>query len=158
MWHRLPRSEYERQKGDGNKAAMRQIINTGEEPGILAYYNGEPIAWCAVAPREAYSALARSRIMAPFDAQPAWAITCLFIAKPWRRKALSVQLIQAAVAFANSKGANIVEGYPVEPKSPDMAPAFISMGIASAFRDAGFVEVERRSPTRPFMRYVIETS
>jgi hypothetical protein len=29
-------------------------------------------------------------------------------------------------------------------------------GVASAFRAAGFDEVERRSETRPMMRYTIE--
>jgi len=57
MWWRLKRSEFERQKGDGNKQAMKRIVASGEVPGIFAYAGGEAVAWCSVAPRENYTAL-----------------------------------------------------------------------------------------------------
>lgn len=53
------------------------------------------------------------------------------------------------------RGARIVEGYPVEPVKGDMPPVYAYTGLASAFRSAGFVEVARRSATRPIMRYTI---
>jgi hypothetical protein len=46
----------------------------------------------------------------------------------------------------------LVEAYPVEPRDGRMPPAFAWTGIASAFQACGFVEVARRSATRPFMR------
>ncbi len=49
-----------------------------------------------------------------------------------------------------------VEGYPVEPKKKPMPPVFAAMGLASAFRQAGFKEQARRSDTRPIMRRVVE--
>ena len=52
-------------------------------------------------------------------------------------------------------GARIVEGYPVEPRRGSMPDAFAWTGTASAFRRAGFVEVLRRSATRPIMRFVV---
>lgn len=67
-------------------------------------------------------------------------------------KGLSVPLLKAAVDFAISKGATIVEGYPTEPTGR-MADAFAWTGIASTFQRAGFEEVERRSKGRPVMRY-----
>ncbi len=61
--------------------------------------------------------------------------------------------MRAAVEYAKSQGAELVEGYPVEPKSDkDIPPAFAWTGISSAFIRAGFKEVERRSATRPIMR------
>jgi len=60
MWWRLKRSEFERQKSEGNKKAMKRIVASGEIPGILAYANGKAVAWCSVAPREKYAALERS--------------------------------------------------------------------------------------------------
>jgi len=69
-----------------------------------------------------------------------------------RGRGLTVDLIEAAVSFAREHGATIVEGYPVEPDGPDAPPVFVFTGLASAFEAAGFVEVERRSPTRPIMR------
>jgi hypothetical protein len=61
-------------------------------------------------------------------------------------------MLEGAVAFARSRGARIVEGYPVEPFSARAPDPFIWTGTPSAFRKAGFKEVARRSKTRPIMR------
>jgi GNAT superfamily N-acetyltransferase len=155
MWWRLPRSEFDRQKGEGNREALRSVVNTGTPPGLLAYIDGQPVGWCALAPREEYGALERSRILKRVDELPVWSVTCFFVAKEHRRKGVTSRLLRAAVEYAAEHGARIVEGYPVEPKSADTPPVFIFTGIASSFRDAGFAEVARRSETRPIMRYRI---
>jgi hypothetical protein len=49
-----------------------------------------------------------------------------------------------------------VEGYPEEPRSGSAPDLFVFTGLASAFRQAGFVEVLRRSETRPIMRFTIK--
>jgi GNAT superfamily N-acetyltransferase len=156
MWWRLKRSEFERQKGEGNRRAMKRVVDSGEIPGILAYAKGQPIAWCSVAPREAYPALGRSRTLKRFDDEPVWSIVCFFVAKPFRGKGITGKLLRAAIEHVQKQGGKIVEGYPVEPKKDKIPDAFAYMGLASAFRKAGFVEVVRRSETRPIMRYDIE--
>ena len=35
MWWRLKRSEFERQKGEQNKKALKRIVDSGEIPGRL---------------------------------------------------------------------------------------------------------------------------
>ena len=163
MWWRLRRSEYDRQKGEGNRRSLWALVEAGEPVGILAYLAREPVGWCAVAPRRAYSALARSRILAPVededggdgDDETVWSVTCLFVARPYRRRGLTAPLLEAAVAHARDRGARVVEGYPVEPRQPTMPPVFAATGIASAFRRAGFTEVLRRSATRPIMRRLV---
>jgi len=152
MWWRLRRSEFEKQKGDKNKAAFKDVVDSGDVPGILAYANGSPIGWCALAPRETYSALERSRVLKRLDDKPVWSIVCLFIAKPYRRKGVSVELLKAAADYVRKRGGKFVEAYPVEPRTGAMPDAFAWTGLASAFRQAGFTECERRSPTRPIMR------
>jgi GNAT superfamily N-acetyltransferase len=155
MYWRLPRSLYEQGKGDGNRLALRGMIEAGEEPGVLAYSNGEPIGWCAVGPREDYPVLGRSRVLKSVDDAEVWSITCFFVAKPFRRQGVTVALLGAAVEFARERGARFVEGYPIEPKKESMPDAFAWTGLASAFVKAGFVEVARRSETRPIVRLVL---
>jgi GNAT superfamily N-acetyltransferase len=155
MWWRLTASEFEKNKGAGNRSAMRTIVQAGIPPGILGYVTGEPAGWCAVGPRSDLPRLERSRILKPVDELPVWSITCFFVARLARRRGLSVSLLQAAVEYAASHGASIVEGYPVEPKKEGMPDAFAFHGLASGFRQAGFEEVARRSATRPIMRYVL---
>jgi GNAT superfamily N-acetyltransferase len=152
VW-RLPRKQFEAQKGEGNRGAMQSLVEAGAVPGLLAYLDDTPVGWCALAPREDYPALERSRVLQPIDEQPCWSVSCLFIHRDFRRKGVSTALLRAAVEFARGQGATLLEGYPVEPKSGKSIPAaFAWTGIPSAFESAGFVEVARRSPTRPIMR------
>jgi N-acetylglutamate synthase-like GNAT family acetyltransferase len=158
MYWRVLRSEFEKQKGAGNKRALKKIVSQGRVPGLLAYAGGEPVGWCAVEPREAYATLERSRLLKRLDEQRVWSVVCFFIAKSYRNKSVSVELLKAAVAHARKHGAQIVEGYPVEPKKGKMPDVFAWTGIAAAFRQAGFKEVARPSATRPVMRYLISRS
>ncbi|MBI4494381.1 MAG: GNAT family N-acetyltransferase [Chloroflexi bacterium] len=156
MWWRLARSAYARQRGEANKRALKVLVEAGEVPGLLVYAEGQPIAWCSVAPRTAYPTLERSRTLKRLDAEPVWSVMCFFVARPFRGQGVTVPLLAAAVAYARQHGATIVEGYPVEPRTARMPDVFASTGLASAFRKVGFLEVLRRSETRPIMRYVGE--
>ncbi|MBN2170907.1 MAG: GNAT family N-acetyltransferase [Candidatus Krumholzibacteriota bacterium] len=152
MWYRQSRREFEARKGEGNRRSMQALVAAGEEPGLLAYAGGEPVGWCAVAPRERYPRLAGSRILKPVDGQPVWSVVCFFVRKDWRGRGVTRALLDAAVDFVRARGGRIVEGYPVEPKKGRLPDAFAYHGLATAFRKAGFREVARRSPTRPIMR------
>ena len=66
------------------------------------------------------------------------------------------ELLRAAIDYARRYGANIVEGYPIEPKHDDSPPVSTFTGIFSAFQEVGFVKVARRSEKRPIMRYFVE--
>jgi len=155
MWWRLTRLEWNRGKGEGNRKAFRKLVRSGIEAGVLAYADGEPVGWCAVAPREQYPKLNHSRILKPVDDQPVWSVTCFFVARGFRRHGLSTKLLKAAVDFARARGAKIIEGYPHDTKKAT-ADAFVYTGLVSAFRKAGFKEVARRSKTRPVMRMASE--
>jgi GNAT superfamily N-acetyltransferase len=155
MWWRLTRKEFERQKGEANRLAMKTIVESGEIPGLLAYSKKRPLAWCSVAPRERFPALERSRVLKKIDDRPVWSISCFFINKDFRKKGLSVRILEAAVDYVKQQGGNIVEGYPVEPKQGKTADAFAWTGLASFFKKAGFVECARRSETRPIMRFYV---
>jgi len=149
-WRRR-RSAWEKGKGAGNKGALKRLVEAGPPPGVLAYAAREPVGWCAIAPREQYAVLENSRVLKRIDEQPVWSITCLFIARPWRRRGISAELIRAAAKYAAARGAKIVEGYPTEPRTrlPDV---FVWTGLPSAFLKAGFREAHRWSHSRPIMR------
>lgn len=152
LW-RLPRRQFEAQKGAPNKAEMKRLVDAGEVPGLLAYAGRRAVGWCAVAPRESYPALGRSRILKPLDDRPCWSVSCLFVHRAFRLQGVGTRLLCAAAGFALDRGATLIEGYPVEPGAGRSIPAaFAWTGIPSAFERAGFHEAARRSPTRPIMR------
>jgi len=158
MWWRLTGREFDAQKGEGNRRAMKAIVDSTHVPGILAYHEGHPVGWCSVAPREELPRLERSRILKPVDNEPVWSVVCFFIAKSYRRRGVARRLLKAALDYVRDCGGRIVEGYPVEPKKSGIPDLFAYHGLASMFRSAGFKEVARRSETRPIMRCVIESA
>ena len=155
MAWRLPSREFRAGKGSKNRRALKKIVDAGQAPGILGYVGDEPVAWCAVAPRAAYSFLSRSRVLQRVDENEVWSVTCLFVHKEHRRRGLSARMLRAAAVFAAGCGARIVEGYPTVPYSASAPAAFLWTGTEAAFRKAGFREVARRSPSRPIMRRAV---
>jgi hypothetical protein len=154
MWWRLTRREFEQQQGDGNRRAMKALVEAGVVPGILGYLDGEPVAWCSVAPREQFLALERSRVMARIDDTPVWSIVCFFFGLGARRRGLMRPMIRAAVAHAASHGGRVVEAYPTLPRDRPLPPVSSFMGIPAAFAAEGFVEVARPSARRVILRRV----
>jgi ribosomal protein S18 acetylase RimI-like enzyme len=108
MWWR-------RRTGDGakNRAAMRKLVRSGREPGLLAVSAGEAVGWVAVAPREEYGHLVRSRLYGPLEEElGVWALTCFVVAPAAKRQGVASALLDAAVEHAFSQGASAVEAYP----------------------------------------------
>jgi GNAT superfamily N-acetyltransferase len=155
MWFRQTQREHEANKGEANRRAMRDLVAAGRTPGILAIHDGQAVGWCSVAPRTEFPRLARSRILRPIDDQPVWSVVCLFVARRFRGHGVSVRLLEAAAAFVRSRGGDIVEGYAVEPRKEVIPDLYGYHGLAAAYRAAGYVEVARRSATRPIMRRLV---
>jgi GNAT superfamily N-acetyltransferase len=155
MAWRLPHSQFQKQKGAGNKRALRRIVQSGHTPGVLAYAGRDPVGWCSVAPRAHFRYLERSRVLAPVDEREVWSVSCLFVARPFRKRGLSVRLLKEAVALVRRRGGRIVEGYPVEVERGALPDVFVWTGLTSAYRRAGFREAARRSAKRPVMRFYI---
>jgi GNAT superfamily N-acetyltransferase len=155
MYWKLRGQAYEEARGVETRQMHKSIVDSGVATGLLAYSAGEVVGWIAVEPRQAYPKLEYSRILKPVDDQPVWSVTCFFVARRFRRQGIMVDLLRAAVEHVRNQGGKIVEGYPVETEQEKPAP-FVYTGTASAFRQVGFKEVARRSPTRPIFRFVIE--
>ena len=157
MFWRLRRSEFARSSADERRAGLRGLVESDQAPGVLAYAGDEPIAWVSLGPRERFPPLERSRTLTRVDDQPVWSIVCFFVAKPYRRQGLMVQLLAGAVAYAAAQGAQIIEGYPIDPPADHRVSGGSEgyMGLASAFRKAGFAEVARPSERRAIMRYYV---
>lgn len=155
MWWRTTRREFRRQQGEGNRQAMKRIVDSGTVPGLLAYEGETPVGWVSVAPREDYPSLNRSPNLKRIDDRPVWSIVCFYVDPRQRGKGLLPKLVAAARDYAVGQGAWIVEAYPREPGGR-ISSELAYMGLAPVFKEAGFVEVLRRSPARPILRYTVE--
>jgi GNAT superfamily N-acetyltransferase len=156
MWWRSTRREFEQRQGEGNRQAMKAIVESNEIPGILAYAEGEPVGWCSVAPREHYGSLERSPVLKRLDATVVWSLVCLFVAKGYRNRGVGEALIGGAVEYVRERGGKVVEAYPTQPRKGRLPPVPSFMGTPAMFARAGFVECARPSKSRVIMRYFIE--
>jgi GNAT superfamily N-acetyltransferase len=153
MHWRVRGRDFDRLWGRGARAAFQEVVAAGPPPGLLAYRDGRPVGWCAVAPREAFPRVLRSPVLRPVDEAPAcWAIVCFYVERGERRGGVAAALLDAAVAFAVEGGAEAVEGYPKDTGDARRHANELFVGSVAMFRRAGFEEVGRRSPGRPIMR------
>jgi GNAT superfamily N-acetyltransferase len=155
MWWRVSRAEFARRSATERRAAFRALVDAGEVPGLLAYADGEPAAWCSLGPREHFPSLERSPTLKRVGGAPVWSIVCFYVARPYRRRGLSAALIRACADYAATRGAGLVEAQPVDPLGGPVDVAAAFTGLLPAFLDAGFVEVARRSPRRPIVRLAL---
>lgn len=151
MWWRTTNREFNTMSKEDHKNAIRTIVQAGAEPGLIAFTDGIPAGWVAVAPRADYPRLTTSKVLAPVDDLPVWSISCFFIHRKYRGQGLMKRLIDAAVNYAGLHGAEIIEAYPMDAREK-MSTLSIYTGVVGAFQQAGFEEVARRSENHPVMR------
>jgi GNAT superfamily N-acetyltransferase len=147
MRWRMTSADFAKSTKDHRVAALDQRVRQGTPVGVLAYRNGEPVGWCSVAPRESYAALERYRKLVPIDSRRTWAVVCFFVDARFRRKGMTEGLLRAAVEYARSQGARIVEGYPVRP-----GEIYGYMGSNATFERVGFREVTPAGRERSIFR------
>jgi GNAT superfamily N-acetyltransferase len=156
MEWRLPRDEWQAGRGEGNRRAMQRFIESGQVPGILAYEDGEPVAWCSISPRIQHQGLKAIASYRNFENPDVWLVSCFYVTERARGRGLMSRLLEAAIAYAREGGAKTVEGYPADPKTMEEPERTMYWGLADVFRDAGFSEVARGADGRPVMRYKVE--
>ncbi|MGZ0150392.1 GNAT family N-acetyltransferase [Kribbella sp. WER1] len=135
MARRLPSAVVAANGNAENRAALETFVRAGVQVGLIGYVDDRPAVWCAVAPRTEYSAIVRSRAL-PIDDpdDPSiWAVNCLFVKNGYRGKGLTAPMIEAAVDYARTTGARILEAYPVK-----SMPGDPGRGVLSTFLAAGF--------------------
>ena len=118
----------------GDKAAKRAVMEArvlgGEPVRILAYADGEPMAWCLVSPRETYRKLSGEEYL---ERTNVWAIVCFLAQRKRRGQWITHLLLEAA----GEVEADVVEARPVDLESP----SYEFMGRVPTFVVAGLEEV-----------------
>jgi GNAT superfamily N-acetyltransferase len=159
MYYRLSKNDFAEGKIDeGNKRAMKEIVWANKAAGLLGFYEGEAIAWCAFAPREDFMKLERSRVHKRIDNLKVWSVPCFFIHKDFRRNGISVELLKGVIKYAASIGIEIIEAYPAIPTKEKLPDSFLWIGLYKSFERSGFEIVDRTSKNRPMVRYYVGKS
>jgi GNAT superfamily N-acetyltransferase len=162
QWFRLRGRDFEATRVAERRAALRAECEGGAPgPGVLARVDGFPAGWAAVAPRAGYPRLVASPLLKrlPDDDRPdgvVWAVACLVVRPQFRARGMSRVLLDGAVEYAQSAGARIIEGYPVDvAAAARVSTSGLYHGTLSTFVAAGFAEVARPRPDRPVMQLIL---
>jgi GNAT superfamily N-acetyltransferase len=134
-----------------NRAELKALVDSGRPPGLIAYEGKTPVGWVSLGPREEFKRLERSPVMKPVDEKPVWSIICFVVPSEHRRQGVAHALLEAAIAYARTKGATLIEAYPIDKKGRQGDDS-MWFGSKSMYDRAGFEEVARRKPTRPVVR------
>ena len=152
MWWRLSNNEYQNTGGGEHYKQLKTLAQQQKPLGILSFTNGQVSGWCSVSPRKSLKRLENSRLFKPTDNSNTWSITCLYIARNYRKQRLSVRLVQQATQFAFSQGADYVEAYPISSSEKSKPDVFVYVGLESSFAQNGFQTIRKASATRLLMR------
>jgi GNAT superfamily N-acetyltransferase len=152
QYFRLRGKAWQNSTRERNCAALREQVETGV-PGVLAYTDGLPVGWCAVARRQSYERLAHSDVAGAVpDEDGLWAVTCFVVRVGHRRRGTAAALLDGAVGLARRGGATLVEAYPWDLAVRRASSAELYHGSLSIFLGAGFIEVARPLPHRAVVR------
>lgn len=146
MWWRVPMGgkTWEAAKGANNRAAFKQLVESGRASGVLAFADGLPVGWCAVGPRADFPRIERSKALVRDWSEGSWSLNCLFVPSHSRGKGVATALVAAAVGLARSSGAAEVEAYPQASRPGERLPgAFVWTGVPSLFEAAGFTPLRK---------------
>lgn len=157
MYFRLPARDYREGTKNGiNKERMRKAVSSGSPAGIMAFMDDKAIAWAAFAPRADFSRFERSRVHKPIDDARVWSIPCLFVDRKYRKRGISVALLEGVIEYARANGIDVLEAYPVIPTDGKLPDTFAYYGLYTAFEKAGFRIVDQTSKNRPMVRYYVK--
>ncbi|HEU4917691.1 MAG TPA: GNAT family N-acetyltransferase [Acidimicrobiia bacterium] len=141
-----------------NKDRFADLVSAGRTPGLVGYVaqndvSEDPVGWVQVGPRTEFPTLDRSRLLRRLDDVDVWSINCFVVRAGHRKRGVGAGLLAAAIDFAKTQGATVIEAYPVD--GPRSSSVDYFTGTLSMFDEHGFVELIRRNDTRPIVRLTV---
>ena len=156
-YFRMAPKERQANSGDQKKQFMRQRIENGPPPGLLALEGAQAIGWMQIGPRSDVPQWNNARRgSAPLDPAEAtnpdvWAISCFFVRSKARGRGLTHSLVAAGIAHARKYDARALDACPMV-SSKDKTSLGLFVGSKRVFDKAGFSIVAEKIPNRPLMR------
>ena len=153
LWPMLSNKDWQQTTTPQRTEMLREEIAEGPPPGLIAYVDGEAAGWIRIGPRTRQARIPRTRMIAaasdePFDDDSVWAVTCFVVRREHRGSGLNLELLRAAVDFADTAGARVVEGYPVDTRGEKKRTNDLFHGTLGTFLAAGFTERAEMKPGR----------
>lgn len=162
IWPMLSNKEWNETTTPQRTEMLREEIQEGPPPGLIAYIDGEAAGWIRVGPRTAQQRVPRTRMIAaastePFEDDSVWAVTCFVVRREHRGSGITLELLRAAVDVARRSGARLIEGYPVDARGEKKRTNDLFHGTLTTFLAAGFEERAEMKPGRILVALELST-
>ena len=138
-------ADYTRRERSQNMHDLAEQVDSSHA-GLVAYRNGEPLAWARFTPRSQLDWLLRRFSRYDFGNEAAWSLSCFFIAPKPRRHGVMTELVKFAAGWGRDHD-TMIEGYPID-TGVDGATRNVFPGVLSAFLNVGFIETGRLGKDR----------
>lgn len=124
--------------------------------GLVAFFEDEPVGWCAVDRRSEYIRLGQTPWKGRSEDKEdegVWAVTCFVVRVGYRGQGLTYPLAAAAVDHARERGATALEVYPmIVEEGQEVTWGELHVGNRKVLEAAGFRQVSHPSKRRCVMR------
>jgi GNAT superfamily N-acetyltransferase len=124
-----------------NRERLRELIEQGPPPGLVAIEDDRAIGWVGLAPRSEYQRIEHSRVIPRVGGPIPWSASCFVVSQDARGRGIASALLAAAVEHARAAGAAAVEGYPIDPAAAPggrVRDTGAYVGTRAMFERAGF--------------------
>jgi GNAT superfamily N-acetyltransferase len=131
-----------------NRDRLRNLVESGPPPGLVALDDGRAIGWVGLAPRPDFPRIEHSRVIPRVQGPVPWSIVCFVVSRDARGRGVAGSLLAAAVEHARAAGAPAVEGYPIdlsEIPAGRIRDTGAYVGTLTMFERAGFHVVAQTS-------------
>jgi len=122
---------------EANRSLKRRLVEEGRAHAALVYDGDDAVAWCQYgSPTELPNIYHRKQYEEDLDILPDYRITCIFVDKRYRRRALSEVALHGALALMAATGGGVVEGYPHD--TGGKKKSVLYNGTRTLFERSGF--------------------
>ncbi|HWI31774.1 MAG TPA: GNAT family N-acetyltransferase [Microbacterium sp.] len=157
QWWTIPNAEFQKLSIAEREALLRNELDAGPPPALIAYVDRQAAGWVRVGPRTAQVRIGRTREIVGATAQPlddpsVWSVSCFVVRREHRGRGLNAALLEAAIDHARARGARVIEAYPLDPTAAKHSSNELYRGVLSVFLAAGFTEVARPRADRAIVQ------
>lgn len=140
---------------EDNRDLKQRLVAQGRSHAALVFDGDEAVAWCQFgSPQELPNIYHRKQYEAELDVEPDYRITCLFVDKRHRRRAVSAVALQGALELIADVRGGMVEGYPHD--NHGKRKSVLYSGTRALFEDAGFHYIRSKGAMNCVMRRAVD--
>ncbi len=140
---------------EGNHALKKRLVEEDRAHAALVFDGDEAVAWAQYGPpAEVPNIHHRKEYEATLDTVPDHRITCIFVAKKYRRTGVTAVALQGAIDLIAQAGGGVVEGYPHD-TSDGRKVSVLYNATRSLYEKAGFTYVRAKGLRNCVMRRVV---